>query len=246
MPQVKCPRCGTINDTRTAGYPFCVGCQDNLARCGYCRWFDNERVICTQPSVADAFEVSEEATPPCGYHTARVSIQVRRWGVHILVWVGLAAALFALGYGLLVLFRAAPPVPLPPELELAVEADYGGAVVGRPYTVEVLIYNASDGVVENIRLEIGKESLDTLYLSEVRPEPLLRGESGRWRVLAFPRLNPRERRRIAFVLVPRKAGPLHLVVRLLSGENAYHGQCDLPIMVAADEGEGEEESSGGE
>ncbi|UCC67147.1 MAG: hypothetical protein JSV79_08345 [Armatimonadota bacterium] len=246
MPQVKCPRCGTINDTRAAGYPFCVGCQDNLARCGYCRWFDNETVICTQPLVADVFEVSEEATPPCGYHTARESIQVRRWGVHALVWVGLAAAVFALGFGLLELFRAPPTAPPPPALELAVEADRGGAVVKGSYTAEVLIYNASDRVVEDIRLEIGKESLDTLYLSEVRPEPLLRGESGGWRVLAFPRLNPHERRRIALVLVPRKAGPQHLVVRLLSGENAYHGQCDLPIMVAADEAEGEEQSSRGE
>ncbi|NIR00931.1 MAG: hypothetical protein GTN78_12145, partial [Gemmatimonadales bacterium] len=58
--------------------------------------------------MANVFEVSEEATPPCGYHSPRDTIRIRRWAVQTLVWVGLAAAVFALGYGLLALFRAPP------------------------------------------------------------------------------------------------------------------------------------------
>lgn len=237
MPHVRCPRCGTINDARAPGYPFCVGCQDNLARCGHCRWFDGEAVVCTHPLAGGVFEVGEAATPPCGYHSPRETVRVRRWAVPILVSAALAGALLALGYGLLGLFRQPPEVRPTPQLELAVEADYRGAVVGKPYMVQVLVYNDSDRPVEKIRLEIAKESLDTLYLSEVMPEPVGRGESDRWRVLSYPPLNPRERRRIAIVLVPRQAGPQHLVVRLRSGEETYHGRCDLPIMVAADEGE---------
>ena len=44
MPQVRCPQCGAVNATGAPDYPFCVGCQDNLAKCGYCRWFDPELV----------------------------------------------------------------------------------------------------------------------------------------------------------------------------------------------------------
>lgn len=199
--------------------------------------------------MAGVFEVSEEATPPCGYHAPKDAIQVRRWGLQVLVWVGLGAAVFALGFGLLELFRAPPPVAPAPELQLAVEADYGGTTVGQPYTVEVVLYNTSDVVVEQVRLEIARGSLDVLYLRSVRPEPLTSRESGDWRVLTYPQLNPWERRRVALELVPREAGALHLKVRLFSGKHAYHGECNLPITVRAGEaaeepplnGSGEEE-----
>jgi hypothetical protein len=252
LPQVRCPRCGTTNDTRRPGYPFCIGCQDNLARCGYCRFFDSGSVICTQPLVAGVFEVSAEATPPCGYHAAKDAIQVRRWGLGVLVWVGLAAALFALGFGLRELFRpqplvlpaAEPGVPAP-ELQLAVEADYRGATVGQPYTVDIVLHNTSEFVVDQVRLKIARESLGVLYLdpTKVRPRPQTDRESGEWRVLGYPELNPWERRRIALEFVPREAGALHLKVRLFSGKDTYHGQSILPITVEEPppNGSGEEE-----
>jgi hypothetical protein len=192
--------------------------------------------------MAGVFEVSEEATPPCGYHAPKDAIQVRRWGLQVVVWVGLGAAVFALGFGLRELFRAPPPVPPAPELQLAVEADYRGATVGQPYTVEVVLYNTSDVVVEQVRLEIARESLDVLYLGNVRPRPLTDRESGDWRVLTYPELNPWERRRVALELVPREAETVHLKVRLFSGKNNYHGQCSLPITVAAVAGEAAEEA----
>jgi hypothetical protein len=187
--------------------------------------------------VAGVFEVSAEATPPCGYHTPKDAIQVRRWGLQVVAWVGLAAAIFALGFGLRELFRAPPPVPPAPELELAVEAPYRGATLWQPYTVEVVLYNTSDAVVEPVRLEIGRESLAVLYLElgNVRPRPLTDRESGEWRVLTYPELNPLERRRVALEFVPKEAGAVDLRVRLFSGKNNYHGQCTLPITVAAAE-----------
>ncbi len=234
MPQVRCPRCGTTNDTRRPGYPFCVGCQDNLARCGYCRSFDDQAIVCTHPLVAGVFEVSAEATPPCGYHTPKDAIQVRRWGLQVVVWVSLAAAIFALGFGLREMFRPPPPIPLAPDLQLAVEAPYGGATVWQPYTVEVLLYNTSDTAVGQVRLEIGLESLAVLYLDpgKVRPRPLTDRESGEWRVLTYPELNPFERRRVALEFVPKETGVVHLKVGLFSGKDNYHGQCTLPITVA--------------
>ncbi len=238
MPQVRCPRCEAINDTRAPGYPFCVGCQDNLARCGYCQWFDDSAVVCTHPLVAGVFEVSEEATPPCGYHAPSQTLRVRRWGVRVLVGLGLAAAVFALGYGLMGLFEKAPPPPPPPaNLEWAIEADIRGAVVGKTYTVTVLIRNPTKIVVTGVQLEIAQKSLDVFFLQEVRPEPLARSRAGEWRVYTYPELHPLEQRRIALELVPRIVpqddGGVHLMVRLRSGDGQYHhGQADLPIKVA--------------
>jgi len=238
LPRVRCPRCGAINDTRGPGYPFCAGCEDNLAKCGYCRWLDEKAVICLHPLVAGVFEVSKEATPPCAHHAPKESILLPRRGGRVLLWVALAAAVFVLAYGLARMLwptGAGTPVAAVPELELAVEADYRGAVVGEAYRVMALLYNASDVVAENVRFEVAKESFKALYLKEVRPQPSARGESGRWQVFSYPPLNPRERRSIALELVPREPGTFHLVVRLLSDEQNYHGMADLPITVAKPE-----------
>lgn len=239
MPQVRCPRCGAINSTRAPGYPFCLGCQENLARCGYCRFFDEESAVCTHPLMAGVFEVSADATPPCAHHTSRKDLQIRRRWIAVLVGAAMAAAVFALGYGLLGLFSEPAPVGPKPKLELAVEADYRAPVVGEPYTVEVLIYNRSGAVVEDIGLGIRKDSLDALYMRAVRPKPVDAYDQGDWRVLSYPDINPWERRRVALELVPKRVGIAHLVVRLRSGEKESHGECDLPITVSETEDETE-------
>ena len=229
MPQVRCPQCGATNDTRAPDYPFCADCQDNLAKCGYCRWFDDNAVSCTHPIVAGVFEVSRTATPPCVYHSPSEGILVRRPGWHRLGWILLAAAVVALGYGVARLFWS--PAEKAPTLELAVEADYRGATVGEQYTVTALIYNASDVTAENLRFEISKKSLREFYLRPARPQPDEESDCGLWYMLSYPPLSPRERRRIALDLVPRKSGTLHVVVRLVSGEHDYHGMADLPVTV---------------
>ena len=248
MPQVRCPRCGALSDTRAPGYPFCSGCQDNLAKCGYCRWLDHNTLICLHPLVAGVFEVTEEATPPCAYHTPGEGILVRRRSHRLLLWPALAGAVFVLVYGAArMLWPASPPRhagPLP-ALELAVEADYRGAVVGETYSVMALLYNASDAPANDIRLEIAHESLSALDLREVRPQPLQQAESGNWRLLLYPTLHPRERRRIALELIPREAGTFHFIVRLRSGEGAYHGMADMPITVATQSPAGHAMEQGG-
>jgi hypothetical protein len=242
LPQVKCPQCGAVNDIRAPGYPFCVGCRDNLAKCGYCRWFDNKSVVCTHPVVAGVFAVSETATPPCVYHTPKERVLTRRRGRQVLAWVLLATAVFVLGYGVARLMQPGPPVAAAPMLELAVEADYGGAVVDQPYTVMVLIYNSSDVVAERVRFEIARRSLDEFHLREVMPQPTTELDRGQWRMFSYPPLNPRERRRIALTLVPTKAGKLDVVVRLVSGDGDYHGMADLPVIVSEKGAEGRAES----
>jgi len=235
VPQVRCQQCGAINYTRAPDYPFCAGCQNNLARCGYCRWFKDEAAVCTKAEVAGAFEVSDDATPPCGYHSPRGSVVVRQRPQPALVAVGLAAALFVLGYALVRLFWMPAPAAAPQsELELAIEADYSAAVLQEPYTVTALIYNPSDVVADRVRLEIRKDSLERFELHSVRPEPTWCTESGQWRVLAYAGMYPRERRRIALELIPLEAGTHHLVVGLRSGEGTYHGMADLPITVEAE------------
>jgi len=235
LPQVRCPQCGAVNDTRAPDYPFCIGCQENLARCGYCQWFDDQAALCGRPEAAGAFEVSQEATPPCSYYGPRRDIQVRREG-RLAIWVamGLAAAVFALGYGLLrlVLPGQAPARPRG-ALELAVEADYRGATVGETYPVIAEIYNTSDVVVSDVRFEIGKEFLSQFEVEGITPAPVRVGQSGEWQVLFYPELNPREQRTIRLDLEPRKAGTFHLVAQLASSGGTYHGRADLPVVVKA-------------
>jgi len=188
--------------------------------------------------VAGFFEVSEEAIPPCAYHTPRESILLARRGPKALVWILMIVAAFAFAYGLTrALLPASPALPAGPipELQLAVEAEYDRAVVGEAYTVTVLIHNTSDTVAENVRFEIARDPLRSLYLKGVMPEPSDQTDSARWRTFFYPALSPHERRRMAIQLVPREVGTFHVAVRLLSGEDTYHGMTDLPITVSATE-----------
>ena len=234
MPQVICPRCGATNDTRAADYPFCVGCQDNLARCGYCRWFDAGPGLCTHPIVAGIFEVSESATPPCVYHDPRSQLIARGRWVRAALWTGVAAAaVLLLG---LVMLSFQPPLPAQVDLQLAVEANYAGVVQGKPFPVTALVSNTSDAPVSDVRVEIAKRSLEVFDLLTVKPPANAIRDRGKWRVVSYPTLRPGETRRIVITLVPKKTGTLHVMLRLVSGGNIYHGLSDLPVIVEANPG----------
>ncbi len=241
MPQVLCPQCGAITDTRAADYPFCVGCQDNLAKCGYCQWFDADTSVCTHPVVAGIFEVGETAMPPCVYHTPNDRVVRSRRVLRGLAWVMIGAVAAVLIAGL-VRLRATAPLPAA-ELGVAIEADYMGAVVGQPYAVTAVIYNKSDVPVGGIRLEIAESSLDDFLLLAVTPEPAAVHKHGKWELLSYASLGARERQRVSVKVIPRKAGTVHLVVRLVSADNVYHGLADLPVLV---EPAGSREAGGGQ
>ncbi len=230
MPQVICPLCGARNDTRAADYPFCVGCQDNLAKCGYCRWFDPETGTCTHPVVAGIFEVGESATPPCVYHTPNERVVVSRRALQALVWVVAVVVIGLIGFGLARL-KGPPQPPRVVKLELAIEADYEGAVVGERFTVAAAIYNRSDLRAANVRFEIAARSLEEFDLVSVTPTPVAAAKRGRWEMLSYPALGPGRRQRITLEMIPKRSGTSHLTVRLVSGENLYHGMADLPVIV---------------
>ncbi len=242
MPRIRCPQCGAVNSTRAPDYPFCVGCQDNLAKCGYCRWYDEGRDACTHPIVADNYDVHEHATPPCGHHSPREAIRLPAWKPPRLVWAGLVAAAFTVAYAVVRLFAPlpTPQPPFSPDLQLAIEAGYDPAVVGRPHQLEIVVYNTSNRVVQGVRLEIAKESLAHFYLREVRPSPIQRREISRWLTLTYPDMYPFERRRISISLVPSQPGTFDFIARLLSGEQRHHGIAHLPIAVQAGPGAHEE------
>jgi len=246
LSRIRCPKCGAVTDTRAADYPFCVSCQDNLAKCGYCRWFDRRESACRHPVVAGIFTVGEAATPPCVYHTPNERVVVKRRLLRGLAWVLIAAVTLAIAYGLVRLKSTTPPPAA--ELGVAIEADYMGAVVGQPYTVTVVIYNKTDVPVSGIRLEVAESSLEDLQLLAVTPEPAAAYRHGKWESLSYATLGPKERQRVSVKVIPRRAGTVHLVVRLMFGDNLYGGLADLPIMVepagseeaAAEEGEDEQ------
>jgi hypothetical protein len=193
--------------------------------------------MCTHPIVAGVFEVSETATPPCVYHTPNERVLLRRGGAQILAWVLLAAVVVGLGYAVARLVWWTAPEPGPrPQLELAVETEYEEAAVGEPYTVTAIIYNTGDVTVEDVRVEIAKQSLEDFELRSVRPPPGSQGECGQWWMLSYGKLMPHERRRVSLDLAPKREGELQVKVRLVSGEHIYHGMTALPVLVGEETG----------
>jgi hypothetical protein len=207
-----------------------VGCQDNLAKCGYCRWFDAGTGLCTHPIVSGLFEVSESAIPPCVYHDPADRLLARRRLLRIAVWVTVIAAAAILFFGLVRLSVRGPAIPEQADLGLVVEADYKGAIVGEPYAVTAIVFNTSAVPVTGVRFEIAKRSLAAFELLSVKP-PGATVDRGKWRVISYPALRPGESRRIVMTLKPKHAGTLHVMVRLVSGGNVFHGLADLPVVV---------------
>lgn len=225
------------NDTRAPDYPFCVGCQDNLAKCGYCQWFEGRAGVCANAAAAGKFDVGRDATPPCDEHTPRPALRARLdRRLALLAVIGLAAAMFALAYGFVKVMQGPPVRPPEAKLQLAVEADYRGATLGRAYTVTAEIYNTSGVAATDIRFEIAKESLEQFELQQVVPQPTGTTQSGEWRVLFYPQMAPLEQRRIALHLIPKAAGTFHLTLQVASTGNVEHGRADLPIRVKRPEG----------
>jgi hypothetical protein len=144
----------------------------------------------------------------------------------------LGAVVLGLGYGVArLVWRTTPEVGPSPQLELAVETEYEDAAVGEPYTVTAIIHNTGDVTVEDVRVEIAKQSLEDFELRSARPRPESQGECGQWWMLSYGDLTPHERRRVSLDLAPKRTGELHVRVRLVSGEHIYHGMTDLPVLV---------------
>lgn len=237
MAQVRCPQCGAINDTRAPDYPFCVGCQENLARCGYCRWFDDQTGACTQYAIAGEFEVGPDATPLCGYHTPRHVVRLRPGRMLTLgVAVGLALALLTVLAAVMVGLRPPREEQKPKaQLRLAVEADYRDARVGQPWTVTLEVYNSSEeAAAEDVRVRVIQEPAGWFELGKVEPEPVSRETPQQRKVeeLGLPTINRLQRLTLRLHLTPVAAGAHHLKVQLFSSGSIYHGTADLPIKVA--------------
>jgi hypothetical protein len=218
------------SDTRAADYPFCAGCQDNLATCGYCRWFASETETCTHPVVAGIFEVGESATPPCVYHTPNERVAVSRRLQQGLIWAFVVAVIGLTAFGVARL-GGSPSAPPAVRLALSVEADYEGAEVGHPVTVTAQIRNTSTLWAASVRLKIGGPSIDEFELASATPKPVARGRSGLWETLSYPPLGPGAQQRVVLRVIPRNAGTLHLRVRLVSEDNQFHGMATLPLVV---------------
>ena len=232
MPLVKCRECGATNDVKSPSYPFCVGCEDNLAKCGDCRWFSHEAGICTEAEVADVFEAEENAAPPCGRHVPRDTVVVKHDRQRVLLGIGITAAAFALLYGIVRLVTQASSDQGSARLELTVEADYRGAEVGKPYTIMAHIYNPSDVRVTDVQLKLPNDFLAKFDLREVLPAPIRWADASAWRVLIYPEINPLERQTVALHLVPKEAGTFNFAARLDSAQCQYHGMASLPVAVS--------------
>jgi hypothetical protein len=228
LPQVRCPQCGAINDTNAPDYPFCIGCQDNLARCGHCRWFDRDASVCLSSVAAGLFEVAPDATPPCDQHTPGEAVLVRTRGYLPFAAAGVTLALVVLVYAVLSLRGPAPLV----DLKLFVEVDQH-AVADVPLVARVEMRNPGKRAANGIRLQISKASLESFQLLRAVPKETARqAERGEWLALSYPALRPGERRQIDLHLLPIAKGARHLVITLVSSGNSYHGMVDVPVVVA--------------
>lgn len=235
MPQVRCPQCGALNSTTDLDYPFCLGCQDNLAKCGYCSWFEAELGVCTNPEVAGFFDATADATPPCDQHTPGELVLAPRGSFWPALLIGVIAAL-ALAYSLLQFRQPSEILPQRPQddLRMAVEADFRAAVVGRPYVITAELRNTAAYTIGGIRLQISKDSLRYFRLVGTLPRADAVEEMGEWKAYVYGDMRPHETRRIVMELIPKHPGSHHLAVRLVSrGSREYHGMADFPVRVAA-------------
>jgi hypothetical protein len=233
LPQVRCPQCGAVNSIEAAEYPFCVGCQDNLAKCGYCRWFESELVICTQPVVAGVFEVAVDATPPCDQHTPRENLLAPRRSIWPAIIIG-AVALLVLFYSV---FQFQNPLDIPPEApqkELDLEiVGARKATVNQPFPIEVTITNVSKKTVGGIRLQVSNESrLIRFRLVKMTPTADAWEEAGEWRAYTYPDLAPGEAHHISLEVMPRQGGSYQFSVRLFSHGSTFIGMAQLPVQIA--------------
>ncbi|MFB3881158.1 MAG: hypothetical protein ACE149_07835 [Armatimonadota bacterium] len=231
MPQVICPRCATVSDTRAPGYPFCTGCQENLAKCGYCRWFATDTGLCAHPIVSGVFEVSDSATPPCVYHDPADRLLPRRRLLRFALWAAAFASIAILSLGLARMGSRPPALPEQADLGLVMEASYEGAVVGKQYTVRAVVFNSSDRPATGARLEIAQRTLEAFSLVSVRPSGGEPATQGRWTVVSRLALGAGESRPVDIELKPKRTGTLHVMVRLVSSGNVFHGLADLPVIV---------------
>ncbi len=234
MPQIRCTQCGAVNDTGAADYPFCVGCQDNLAKCGACQWFDDQLAACTQPGVAGLFDVSAEATPPCQYHIFRPSLTMRSRRVWMVVALGFAAALFTLTYAVVELRKPIPPQPAPqPVVKLELETSGRPIAVGAPRTIVCDAHNASQLLAKDVRLLISKDFFRNFDMVEAP------GVSSGWReehgalVFRVPALAPGEHKIALLEIAAKKAGEFQLVVKVESDRTGFHGQVSSLVKAAA-------------
>ena len=85
--------------------------------------------------------------------------------------------------------------------------------------------------VSGVRFEIAEQSLEHFTLIPPDPERVEIEKRGVWTVLSYPALAPRDRRQISLELIPKTAGLQYLLVRLVSGENEFHGMANVPIIV---------------
>jgi hypothetical protein len=167
--------------------------------------------------------------------------------LQVLIWALAVAVIGLIAFGVARL-RGPPQPPPVARLDLAIEANYEGAVVGQPFPVTALIYNTSSLWAATVRFEIAGRSLDEFELVSVEPRPVsgARRRRGRWEILSYPALRPGGRQRIILEVIPKRPGTLHLTVRLVSGDNLYHGMADLPVIVEPGPGEAEGEPTSGD
>jgi len=234
LPQIRCTQCGAVNDTGAADHPFCVGCQDNLAKCGSCQWFDDQLAACTQPGVAGLFDVSAEATPPCQYHTFRPSLTVRSRTVWAVVALGFAAAVFTLAYALLELHKPIPPRPAPhPVVKLELDTDERAIPVGARRTIRCDLHNVSQLSAKDVRLLIRKDFFRNFDMPEAKGKPHGWREEHGALVFRVPELAPGEHKIVALEVAAKKAGEFQLVVTVESNRTGFHGQVSSLIKAAA-------------
>ncbi len=210
MPQVTCPQCGAVNSTTTPDYPFCLGCQDNLKKCGYCRWFEIEPGVCTHREMAGVFDVAADATPPCDKHSPKDAILVPNRSLWAVIVVGLVAVL-VLAYSI---YQFSQPLavahqPRVASLEWNMSPHVPEAVVGRPIHIQVKITNAGEETVGGIRVQILNKSAPVFFkLLKMTPEAMEWTDAGEWTSYGYPPILPHEQLTIDLELVPREARPL--------------------------------------
>ena len=232
MAQVRCPRCGALNDDQAPGYPICTGCEENLSGCPYCLHFAPEREECAHPEAPLPFSPLA-ARAICPKHEPRLQEESRKLPLHPALRVLLlAAGPFVLF--LLVSSKVMPPADPVPQLQLAVEIANRKLSIRQVLLAKMEIYNRTGRVSAPFSLRLPPESLANFDWSKakIQPAPTRPVASRGERRLYYNGIQPGDVPKVVLLKLPLlRPRPCDLTAKLFIGEDDLQGQVKIPVPI---------------
>ena len=230
MAEYKCPKCGTITNSKSFRFPFCRNCSEFLLKCRNCRHLIEATWECSHPRVSRGEFMQYSQTDDykhipdiddiqaCRYHRSKIIVQPTKpgaagWGQRILrlgpvsvilLLVILVVALTAIGGQLRKSYLSRRA-----SIEIRVSAP-DNIMTGETMSIQIEVLNPrKDAGRENFTVRFPEKFFDLFQLVEVVPKParMMVGtgmDGGRY--LEYRDVDTSEAIQIELRCVPRRQG----------------------------------------